>query len=72
MNILSLFDGMACGRIALDKVGVKPTNYFASEIDKHAIDVAKHNWKDITHIAEGDYFAYDFEDAKSTAEVMVK
>lgn len=52
MNVLSLFDGMSCGRIALDKVGIKPTNYFASEIDKHAIKVAKNNWNDITHIGD--------------------
>lgn len=66
MNILSLFDGMACGRIALDKVGIKPTNYFASEIDKHAIDVAKHNWKDITHI--GDVTKVSYKDGILSTE----
>ncbi len=34
MNVLSLFDGMSCGQIALDKLGIKVNNYFASEIDK--------------------------------------
>jgi len=48
MNVLSLFDGMSCGRIALDKCGITPTHYFASEIDKHAIKVSKDNWSDIT------------------------
>lgn len=52
MNVLSLFDGMSCGRIALDRVGIKVTNYFASEIDKHAIKVSQHNWDDITHIGD--------------------
>lgn len=52
MNILSLFDGMACGRIALERAGISVTNYFASEIDKHAIKVAKHNWPDIIHIGD--------------------
>ena len=37
MNVLSLFDGMSCGQIALDKLGLKVDNYFASEIKKHAI-----------------------------------
>lgn len=37
MNILSLFDGMSCGQIALREIGVKVDKYFASEIDKHAI-----------------------------------
>lgn len=52
MNVLSLFDGMSVGRIALEKVGIKPTKYFASEIDKHAIKVSKHNWADIIHIGD--------------------
>ncbi len=46
MNILSLFDGMSCGRIALDRAGVAYNNYFASEIDKHAIKVAQFNYPD--------------------------
>jgi site-specific DNA-cytosine methylase len=52
LNVLSLFDGMSCGRIALDRVGIKVTNYFASEIDKYAIKVSQHNWDDITHIGD--------------------
>ena len=52
MNVLSLFDGMACGRIALERCGHKVNHYFASEIDKYAIKVAKANWPDITHIGD--------------------
>ena len=37
INVLSLFDGMSCGRIALERAGIKVDNYFASEIDKHAM-----------------------------------
>lgn len=37
MNVLSLFDGMSCGQIALRELGIKVDKYFASEIDKHAI-----------------------------------
>ena len=36
MNVLSLFDGMSCGQIALDKLGIKVDNYFASEIKKNS------------------------------------
>lgn len=43
-NILSLFDGMSCGQIALNRVGIKYDNYFASEIDKHAIKVTQTNY----------------------------
>ena len=44
MNVLSLFDGMSCGQIALDKLGIKVDNYFASEIDKYAIQVTQKNY----------------------------
>jgi len=50
MNILSLFDGMSCWMIALEKAWVKVDNYFASEIDKYAIQVSKKNYSDIIHI----------------------
>lgn len=46
MNVLSLFDGMSCGRIALERAGIKVTNYYASEIDKHSIKVSQSNWQD--------------------------
>ena len=44
MNVLSLFDGMSCGQIALNRLGVKYDTYFASEIDSHAIKVTTHNY----------------------------
>ena len=44
MNVLSLFDGMSCGQIALNAIGVKYDNYFASEIDKFAIRVTQKNY----------------------------
>jgi DNA (cytosine-5)-methyltransferase 3A len=50
MNILSLFDGMSCGQIAINRLGIKYDNYFASEIDKYAIKVTKANYPDTKHI----------------------
>lgn len=44
MNVLSLFDGMSCGQIALNRVGIKDYTYYASEIDKHAIKVTQKNF----------------------------
>lgn len=44
INVLSLFDGMSCCRIALERVGIKVDNYFASEIKPHAIKVTQHNY----------------------------
>jgi DNA-cytosine methyltransferase len=50
MNILSLFDGMSCGQIALNKLGIKYDNYFASEIDKYAIQVTQKNYPNTIQI----------------------
>ena len=44
MNVLSLFDGMSCGQIALNNLGFKIDNYFASEIKKHAIQCTLDNF----------------------------
>lgn len=52
MNVLSLFDGMSCGRIALERSGIPVTNYFASEIDPFGIKVSNYNYPDIEHIGD--------------------
>lgn len=44
MNVLSLFDGMSCGQQALERAGIKIENYFASEIDKYAMQVTMANY----------------------------
>lgn len=52
MKVLSLFDGMSCGRLALQELGIKPEKYFASEIKPYGIKVAKVNFPDIIHIGD--------------------
>ena len=52
MNVLSLFDGMSCGRIALDRLGIKVDNYYASEIDKYAMQVSAANYPDIIQVGD--------------------
>lgn len=44
MNVLSLFDGISCGQIALERAGIPYENYYASEIDKKAISVTQQNY----------------------------
>jgi len=44
MNVLSLFDGMSCGQLALKKAGISYDNYYASEIDEHAMTIAQMNF----------------------------
>jgi len=52
MNVLSLFDGMSCGQIALNRLGIKYDNYFACEIDKYAIQVTQHNFPDTIQLGD--------------------
>jgi len=52
MNVLSLFDGMSCTQIALKNLGIKVDTYYASEIDKYAIKVAKENFPETIHLGD--------------------
>ncbi len=52
MNVLSLFDGLSCGQIALNRVGIKYNKYFASEIDEYAIKVTQQNYPGTTQIGD--------------------
>ena len=52
MNVLSLFDGMSCGQIALNRAGIEYDNYFASEIDKHAIKVTQANYPNTIQLGD--------------------
>lgn len=52
MNVLSLFDGMSCGQIALERAGIKVDNYFASEIDKYAMKVTQNNYPSTIQIGD--------------------
>ena len=52
MNVLSLFDGISCGRLALQKSGFEVGNYYSSEIDKYAIKVSTDNWPSIKQMGD--------------------
>lgn len=60
LNVLSLFDGISCGRLALERANIKVENYFASEVDKYAIKVTQTNHPstiqigDVTKVNVGD------------------
>ena len=62
MKVLSLFDGIACGRVALERAGIPVEEYHAFEIDNYAIQIAKKNYPDIIH--HGDVFEGDFTQFK--------
>ena len=52
MNVLSLFDGISCGQIALNRAGIKIDNYYASEIKKHAIKVTQKHFPNTIQIGD--------------------
>lgn len=52
MKILSLFDGISCGRLALERAGIPVEKYYASEIDKYAIQVAQKNYPDTIQVGD--------------------
>lgn len=52
INVLSLFDGMSCGQIALNRLGIKVSKYYASEIDNPAIKVTQHNYPDTIQVGD--------------------
>ena len=52
MNVLSLFDGLSCGQIALTNLGCFPDKYYASEVDKFAIQQTRHVFPETIHIGD--------------------
>lgn len=52
LNVLSLFDGISCGRLALERVGLPINTYYASEVNTYSIEVAKKNFPDIIEIGD--------------------
>ena len=53
LTVLSLFDGMGCGQIALRELGIKVDKYYASEVDRHAIAQVRLNFPGTVHLGNG-------------------
>lgn len=60
MRVLSLFDGMACGMLAMQSAGLAVDRYVAFEIDKYAVQTSSHNFPLVEH--RGDVFQADFKE----------
>lgn len=69
MKVLSLFDGISCGRLALERAGITIEKYYASEIDKYAIKIAQKNYNDTIQI--GDVTKVDFEKYKGNVDLLI-
>ena len=69
VEVLSMYDGMSCGHIALDKLGAEITAYYATEIDKYAIKTTQHNFPDTVQL--GDAFQVR-DESWSIAQAMAE
>ena len=67
VEVLSMYDGMSCGHIALDKLGAEITAYYATEIDKYAIQTTQHNYPDTVQL--GDAFQVRNDDWRLEEEL---
>ena len=78
MNILSLFDGISCGQIALERACIKIDNYYSSEIDNNAIKVTQYNYPntiqigDVTKIKYKDNKLYTSKKKRTRKKLLVK
>lgn len=61
MKVLSLFDGISCARVALERLGIKIDKYYASEVDKYAIQIAQKNFPDTIQVGDITKLHYDYK-----------
>jgi DNA (cytosine-5)-methyltransferase 3A len=52
IRVLSLFDGISCGQLALERAGITVEKYYASEVDKYAMAVAQYNYPDTIQLGD--------------------
>lgn len=71
MKILSLFDGISCARVALERAGIKIEKYYASEIDKYAIQIAQKNYPDTIQLGNIKDLNFSLENYKNGGQSKV-
>ena len=59
LKVLSLFDGISCGRVALERAGIPIDTYYASEIDEYAISISKKNYPNIVQLGNIKNITYE-------------
>jgi len=69
LNVLSCFDGISCGRVALERAGIEIDKYYSSEIDKHAIAIASKNYPDTIQL--GNINDIEFENYAGKIDLLI-
>ena len=69
MRVLSLFDGISCGQVALERAGIPVEVYYASEIDKYAIQITQKNYPDTIQL--GDINNIDFTEFIGKVDLLI-
>lgn len=67
--VLSLFDGISCGHVALERAGIKVDKYYASEVDKYAISITQHNYPNTIQL--GDVNHVDFSQFIGKIDILM-
>lgn len=71
MNVLSLFDGISCGKVALDRTGIKYNKYYASEIDKYAIQITHKNYPNTINVGDVQFVTGQQFDAVGGIDLLI-
>jgi DNA-cytosine methyltransferase len=71
VKVLSLFDGMGCGRIALDRVGLEVQSYYASEIEEKSIEISQKNYPDTIQLGDVRYINKDILDSIGKIDLLI-
>jgi site-specific DNA-cytosine methylase len=71
LKVLSLFDGISCGQVALERAGIKVDKYFASEINKDSITVTKHNYPNTIHVGDVENLDEEFLSSLPKIDVLI-
>ena len=69
LNVMSLFDGISCGRLACERAGLEVGNYYSSEVDKYAIQITQKNYPDTIQL--GDVQNIDFTRYTGTIDLLI-
>lgn len=71
MNVLSLFDGISAGQVALNRAGIQYSNYYASEIDKHAISITQYNYPNTIQLGDvKDWKSWKFDSINNSIDLI--
>lgn len=71
LKVLSLFDGISCGRVALERAGFEIDTYYASEIDGYAMKISNNNYPEIVQLGDIRYISEEILDSIMPIDIVI-